>query len=63
MKILRLMRIFKLVKLVRVLKASSVIQRWQIYTVLWLNNKSYTPDNLASPSTSTPPPSTGAPCR
>ena len=45
MKIPRLMRIFKLVKLVRVLKASSVIQRWQIYTVLWLNNKAYTPDN------------------
>ena len=32
MKIPRLMRIFKLVKLVRVLKASSVFQRWQIYT-------------------------------
>ena len=32
MKILRFMRIFKLVKLVRVLKASSVFQRWQIYT-------------------------------
>ena len=45
MKIPRLMRIFKLVKLVRVLKASSVIQRWQIYTVLWLNNNAYTPDN------------------
>ena len=61
MKILRLRRIFKLVNLERVLKASSVIQRWHIYTVLWLNNKAYTPDNPASPSTSTPPPSTGAP--
>ena len=45
MKILRLMRIFKLVRLVRVLEASSVIQRWQIYMVLWLNDKAHTPDN------------------
>ena len=34
MNIIRFMRIVELGKHVRVLKASSVIQRWQIYTVL-----------------------------
>ena len=39
------MKILNLVKHVRVLKASSVFQRWYMYSVLWLNNKAYTPDN------------------